>query len=385
MLIPNALKVTEQFYSGITLTNWLRLLWMNHFSIDWCYVPRALFVGFAALISLPFRVYEQMRFGRQIATTPIEEPPLFILGHWRSGTTYLHVLLTQDSHFAYASNLQVILPEIFLGSKPVFEGAVRKFMPRKRWMDNFLMAPELPSEDEFAVANLTPYSMYHSLAFPRNRYRYLRYCLMDDLEEEEHEEWKEVVLNYLKKLTLHAQGRPLVLKNPTYTARIKQLLELFPNARFVHICRNPYDVFRSTTRMYNQMFPAFFLQKPREGESKNYILDTYHDMYKNYFAQRDLIPAGHLVEVRYEDLLREPLRVVRDIYDGLGLEGFAESEDAFAAYAAAQRGFQVNKNVLSEALCQEVAEHWGFAFDAWGYPQEEEAYEAASQYQLVRR
>jgi hypothetical protein len=379
------LKVTEQFYSGTTLTNWLRLLWANRFAIDWCYVPRALFVTFAALVSLPFRAYEQVRFGRRIAATRIEQPPLFILGHWRSGTTYLHVLLTQDRRFAYASNLQVILPEVFAGSTAVFEGAVRRFMPHKRWMDNFLLAPELPSEDEFAIANLCPYSMYHSLAFPRKRYRYLQYCTMDDLPEREQREWQEVVLHYLKKLTLHAQGRPLVLKNPTYTARIKQLLELFPQARFVHICRNPYEVFSSTMRMYDRMFPAFFLQKPREGEAKDYVIDAYHSMYINYFRQRDLIPAGQLVEVHYEDLMREPLRVIRTIYDGLGLEGFAGAESAFAAYIAAQREFRVNRHVLSEELRSEVAERWGFAFDAWGYAREETAAcEIVPAYQLVR-
>jgi hypothetical protein len=385
MPMRDELKVIEQFYSGTTLTNWLRLLWANRFAIDWCYVPRALFVTFAALVSLPFRAYEQVRFRRRIEATPIEKPPLFILGHWRSGTTYLHVLLAQDRRFAYASNLQVILPEIFLGSSAVFEGAVRRFMPQKRWMDNFLLAPELPSEDEFAIANLTPYSMYHSLVFPRNRYRYLQYCTMDNLAEHERREWQEVVLHYLKKLTLHAQGRPLVLKNPTYTARIRLLLELFPEARFVHICRNPYEVFSSTLRMYERMFPAFFLQKPRQGEAQDYILDAYRSIYMQYFAQRDLIPAGRLVEVRYEDLLREPLRVVRHIYDGLGLEGFADAESAFTTYVAAQREFQVNRNMLSEELCQEVAERWGFAFDAWGYPREEAACEVAPEYQLVGR
>jgi len=379
------LKVTEQFYSGTTLTNWLRLLRENRFAIDPRYIPRALFVTFAALVSLPFRLYEQARFGRRIAETRLEKAPLFILGHWRSGTTYLHVLLTQDPRFAYASNLQVILPEIFLGSARVFEGAVRRFMPQKRWMDNFLLAPELPSEDEFAIANLCPYSMYHSLAFPLKRYEYLRYCTMDGMAEEEKRAWQEVVRRYMKKLTLHAQGRQLVLKNPSHTARIAPLLELYPEAQFVHICRNPYEVFCSTLRMYERMFPAFFLQQPRREEAESYILDAYCGIYEHYFAQRRLIPAGRLVEVRYEDLLRAPLQVARSIYDGLGLPGFADVEPKLAAYVAAQREFRVNENTLPEALRQQVAARWGFAFDAWGYQREEAALELAPEYQLVGR
>ena len=210
----NPLVVTEQFYSGTSLWNWLRLLWENRFHIDWRYIPRALYVPLALLATLPFRIYERARFDRRIARTRIDQPPVFILGHWRSGTTYLHVLLSQDRGFACPTNLQVILPELFLGSGRLFEGAVRRFLPHKRWMDNFLLEPHLPSEDEFAIANLCPYSMYHSLAFPQNRYHYVRYCFMDDVPERVIREWQAVVLYYLKKLTFHARGRRLLLKNP---------------------------------------------------------------------------------------------------------------------------------------------------------------------------
>jgi hypothetical protein len=361
------LKLTEQFLSGTSLTNWLRLLCQNRLGVGWRYLPRALYLTFVTLATLPFRVYERLRFDPRVAATRIEKPPVFILGHWRSGTTYLHVLMAQDRSFAYATNLQVILPELFLGSSKLFEGAVRRFLPHKRWMDEFLLAPHLPSEDEFAVANLCSRSMYHSLPFPQNRYFYVRYCTMDGVPEREVREWQGVLLYLLKKLTYSAGGRRLLLKNPTYTARITYLLELFPGAKFVHIYRNPYEVFCSTMRMYEKMFPSFYLQEPR-GDAKEFILGVYQRMHEKYFAEKGLIPEGSLVEVRYEDFISEPLREVERVYQGLGLAGFEEARSAFAAYIAAQKSFQVNRNALDEPLRREVAARWQSTFEAWGYP-----------------
>lgn len=370
MAVADFFKVTEQFYSGTTFRNWLQLLQENHWAISAPYLLRAGYVTFAALVTLPFRLYEEARFRRRVEATTIEKPPVFILGHWRSGTTYLHVLLAQDRRFAYASNLQVILPGVFLGSTPVFEKMVRRYMPHKRWMDNFALEPNLPSEDEFAIANLCPYSMYHSLAFPRNRYRYVRYCTWDGVPARVTRAWQKVVLYFFKKLAFQSANKQLLLKNPTYTSRIPQLLELFPQAKFIHICRNPYDVFRSTLRMYEKMFPSFYIQEPRGGvtEAKEYILHVYRRMYEKYLTDKALIPDGNLVEVRYEDFVRDPLPEVRRIYACLGLPSFAEAEASFQAYVAAQRGFQVNENVLDEATRQEVAERWALTFDAWGYP-----------------
>ena len=118
------------------------------------------------------------------------------------------------------------------------------------------------------------------------------------------------------------------------------------------------------------MFPSFYVQEPRGGtsESKEYILHVYQRMYEKYLEDRALIPSGNLVEVRYEDFVRDPLPQVQRIYTALGLPAFAEAEEAFRTYVAAQRSFQVNENVLDEAARKEVAERWGLVFDAWGYP-----------------
>ncbi len=359
-------KVTEQFLSGATFKTWLRLLAENRFRVDRRYIPRALYVTFALMFCSPFALYEKLRFGRRIAETAIEKPPVFILGHWRSGTTYLHVLMAQDPNLAHASNLQVVLPRVFLGSGRFFERFVRSYLPEKRWMDNLIMKPDLPSEEEFALANLVPYSLYHSIVFPQNRTHYAAYCTMDGVAEEVVEEWKQAYLLLLKKLTYAAGGRRLVLKNPANTSRVKLLLEMFPEAKFIHIYRNPYEVFASTSRMYEKMFPSFYLQDP-DGEPKEFILVLYKMMYERYFQERHLIPEGNLVEVRYEDFVREPLPEMQRIYQRLDLPGFEEARAAFHAHIAAQRDYEANVHVLNPPLKEEIAARWRFTLEHWGY------------------
>jgi hypothetical protein len=173
-------------------------------------------------------------------------------------------------------------------------------MPKKRRQDNFKLGPDLPGEEDFAIANMCQLSYYHGLAFPKRRNYYLRYLTFHEVSEKEIKKWKKTYLFYIKKLTYATEGKRLVLKNPPNTARVKLLLELFPNAKFVHIYRNPYDVYPSTIKMYNNLVPPFFLQKPDVFTAESIVLDVYDEIHQKYFSEKHLIPEGNLVEIRYE-------------------------------------------------------------------------------------
>jgi len=134
----------------------------------------------------------------------------------------------------------------------------------------------------------------------------------------------------------------------------------------VHIYRNPYDVFASTANMYDKMFPSFYLQDPGV-DPKEYILDIYARMFDSYFRDKDLIPAGNLVEVRYEDFVRDPLTQLERIYAALSLSGFQEARGAFVSYIEAQSEFRPNEHELSEGLRQEVNVRWRTTLERWGY------------------
>ena len=102
----------------------------------------------------------------------------------------------------------------------------------------------------------------------------------------------------LKKLT-YKYRRPLILKSPPHTCRIRLLLKVFPNAKFVHIHRNPIDVFRSTRHMTEVMLRWHELQRFPRYEIDDWIIRRYRRMCDAFFEERSLIPQGCFHEAGY--------------------------------------------------------------------------------------
>jgi hypothetical protein len=138
---------------------------------------------------------------------------------------------------------------------------------------------------------------------------------------------KAALTTFLQKLSWKSQ-RPLVLKSPTHTCRIKLLLELFPDAKFIHIRRHPFEVFRSMKKMLAIALRFWQLQKGDRIDWEERTIRQYREMYEAYFEERSLIPEGRLHEVSFEDLEADPMGQVRAVYQALRLPDFAVFEPA---------------------------------------------------------
>jgi hypothetical protein len=98
---------------GASFGDWWRLLCRHRFAVDAAYWPRALNLTAASLANSPTAWLEERLYGRRIQAVQVP-PPLFILGHYRSGTTHLHNLLALDRQFGYPTLLQTLYPHTFL-------------------------------------------------------------------------------------------------------------------------------------------------------------------------------------------------------------------------------------------------------------------------------
>src|SRR5207344_800455 len=105
---------------------------------------------------------------------------------------------------------------------------------------------------------------------------------------------------FLKKLTRKFQ-RPLILKSPPNTGRIKLILEMFPEARFVHIHRNPYVVYQSTRHLHLTSWENFALQGTDVSVVHDQIIRQYQAMMGAFFEEQHLIPPGRFCEISYDD------------------------------------------------------------------------------------
>jgi hypothetical protein len=348
--------------------NWVRLLKENK-HIDSKFIGRALYVSLVSLFSGPMRVYQRVRYRRTFENVRIKRDPIFILGHWRSGTTHLHNLLCQDRRFGYVSALQVIAPDLFYVASESFKRLLRLGTPENRLIDNMSWSIDSPQEEEMALGNMSPYSLYHWWSFPKNAKQYFdRYAIFKDVTSEEIETWKEKYMQVIKTATFNMQGRRLVIKNPANTGRIPILLEMFPNAKFIFLHRDPYEVFLSTRNLYKKTLPFAQLQEISNEEIDANILTFYKDMMQHYLSDRDLIPPRNLIEVGYRELDHSPLPVMRRIYNRLNFWPYARVRRRLRRYLDMLKDYQKNSYQLSVIDIENVNRHWAFAFDEWGYP-----------------
>lgn len=341
---------------GITFGDWYQLLRRERFRIDPICWPRALWLTAMSLWNSTAARTVERKLGAAIASTHVKAP-IFVLGHYRSGTTHLHELLSYDERFASPNRYQAFNPQTFLATESRFAPIVEPFM-----------LPRRVQEDEVAFMVSTQLSPYMSWCFPRSTANYDRYLTFRDAEPHEIAAWSKAMDQFVKSLTLRF-ARPLILKSPPHTARVRQLLDVFPDARFIHIRRDPYAVFVSTIGLLKAVRPVFRLQRgPREIDI-DAVIKTYADMYAAYFADRELIPPGQLVEIAYEDLERDPIGQLKIIYESLSLADFEPARPAIESYLTSITGYQKNRHPkIDDATRRKIADAWSQCFDAWGYP-----------------
>lgn len=351
---------------GTSIINWIKLV-TNNGGVDPSFFPRAMFVTISALLTMPARFLFKIVYGPRIADTKIKYPPVFIIGHWRSGTTFLHELLSHDPQFCYVSMWHTLLPNSFLVMEPT-KKFMAQFLPTTRPMDNIEVAVDGPYEEEAGLAVLGQWSFFHCFHFPRYAKRqYSQSIHFEELTDEDVVQWKKNYFDLMKAVTYSNHGKRLVLKNPPNTARITTLMELFPDARFIHIYRNPYKVYLSTKRMRTKVLDKLALQHTTDEQIENHVIDNYIRLMKSYFKQKDQIPDGHLIEIRYEDLVADPMGQIREVYARLGLPSLEVAKPKMQCYLDEKAGYKKNVYEIDDAIIRRVKKHWDFTIKRWGY------------------
>ena len=360
------MRIDQQFLAGGSFSNWIQLIRENG-GIDLRYLARSTYISIVALFGTPFRVYENWRYYEAIEKTTIEKPPVFILGHWRSGTTHVHRMMAQNPNFSIVTFVHTMIPGLFLTGR-MFKYLLKQSLPDKRPMDNVTVRPEDAEEEEYALGNLGPYSFYHALSFPKKiRHIFDRYVVFEGATDAEIQRWQTIYMRFLKKVTFSSSGKQLLLKNPANTGRIKVLLEMFPNAKFVHVYRNPYIVYSSTMNWLDKEMAQTALQEVNETQIREAALTNYEKLMHKYLEERHLIPEENLYEVRFEDVETDPWGELHRIYDVLGLELDARTERRTARYLKSVAGYKKNKYQLDRQTIQEITRRWGFVINRWHY------------------
>lgn len=352
--------------AGITASDWASLLIENRFRIAPRYWGKVPYLSISSVCTSCVAAAEHLVHGRRIKQAkPIT--PLFIVGSWRSGTTFLHTLMCLDQQFSSPSLFKTMFPHSFIMSEPWLRPLLELGTPDKRFMDNMAMNLREPHEDEMALAILSQRSNMLSWAFPRNAARYDRFLDFKNATEQDRNAWKDSFDYFVRKMS-YRTGKPQILKSPNHTARIKLLLELYPDAKFLHIYRNPYSVFRSMVHMATAVTQVWGLQYFPPDEIPGMVIHTYKRLYDAYFDQKAAIPSGQLTEIRYEDFAQAPVETLESVYADLAIEGFETSRPALEEHVAQKASYKRNKHdPIPPDHISLINQHWSRAFEQFGY------------------
>ena len=350
---------SPRFWHGMSLRPWLKLLAENRFRLHPARVPMAATVTTFAFTNSLWRLLQNAIHGSAIQRTEVKEPPVFILGHWRSGTTYLHELLAHDERFATPTSYQCFQPHHFLLTQPIVTKLFWWLMPSKRPQDNVELGWNTPQEDEFALCAMGLPTPYRRMAFPNNGPVDLNYLNMQGLAADELQQWQDGLQWFAKLITYHT-GKRLLLKSPPHTGRAAVLCQMFPGAKFIHLSRDPYALFPSTVKLWRALHFAQGFQLSEGDDLEEYIFTCLETMYSDY-------NADGIVHLRYEDLIADPVAHLKQAYQTLGLDGFEQVEPKLAKYAASKRSYRPNVHKLEDTTRKAIAQRWKFYFDQFGY------------------
>jgi len=360
-------KVKEHQLYTVLPRVWKELKRENR--IDKIYRFRARRIQFFSWLFSTGFLLQRLLYSRRVRKISFKEnQPLFILGLWRTGTTHLHYLMAQDARFGYLKNHQAFTMNFSLLSLDRLNKVLSIFVPGKRPQDQVSVTLDDPAEEEQPLCTMTTRSSIHSFFFPRNKSYFTRYHLFENVSDAEKKAWQEDYLFLLQNISFYSKKRRLLLKNPHNTGRVKELLELFPDAKFIFIHRDPYTVFRSTKKLYNRMISSQMLQHCSQREIENCILSDNAKILKKYLRDRNMVPEGRLIEIAFDDLENRPLESMESIYRELGLEGFEEARPGMEAYLDSVKQYKRNKyRPLGRKTLEKIHTSWDFWFREFGY------------------
>jgi omega-hydroxy-beta-dihydromenaquinone-9 sulfotransferase len=261
---------------------------------------------------------------------------VFIVGNPRSGTTLMHRLMAKDSRrFFTFHSWEIVFPAVVqkmvlalcgkvdrrLGD--VGERAIRRFEDARFEEFNKMhrVGLFLPEEDDKLLIH-TLSSLDLLWFFP---YAELgRFARFDEAVPDRDQARIMKFYTACVKRQAYFRGTGVLLsKNPLFSGKLRALRKYFPSGRFIYMVRNPLDVIPSMLDMAQKIWERTQgARAPAAMEEE--IYETLKFFYDYPLRVLDEVPPGSCAIVKYDDLVREPQRVVETVYARLGLEATPE-------------------------------------------------------------
>ena len=263
----------------------------------------------SAVLRWPGCAIEALRVARRVEEVSFDPPPVFIVGHWRSGTTLLHNLLSRDPGFCFPTVVDVLRPYDFYPNPLDFvtRRVVLRFLPRTRPMDDVRLDPDLPQEEELALATMGAPSFFNCIYFPKRMTSvFAQDVLFAGADDKSLSIWREALRYYLAKLSALNPGRRLP-EEPGAQCADTSSAGLVPG-REIH--PHPSRAVGSISLDAKLLSPHAPHPRPTglpsRGHRWPYPVGIPELM--NRLLDRWPLPPGDAIVVRYDELVADPAR-----------------------------------------------------------------------------
>ncbi len=333
--------------AGTRLGVLFKLILSNGISLRLRYIFRMLFLLQGSFWSSLLAWLDNRQNSTRLKHAPVPKNPIIIIGHWRTGSTFLHQLLSLDPSLAAPTLFHCTYPDSFLSSRKYVQPILGLFVKGTRPIDNVKIDIDAPQEDEFALFRMTGHSPLKRLVFPHSE----PYFLLDDETflppEPACAEWEDALISFVTRLQLQAGRRP-VLKNPFHSMRMAHLRKLFPDARFIHIYRNPEVVIPSTVQMWSIVGSQNTMRKEWRPPSFDDVITVFDRVLRNIRKALLELPQEHYAEIRFEDFEKDPSAVLKEIYTHLGLDFSDAFKSGVDDFLKENADYKKNTYILEE-------------------------------------
>lgn len=260
--------------------------------------------------------------------------PVFIIANPRSGTTYLHRLLCMDEgRFTFMKFAHTLYPAVSFVRFAAFISKVdnRLGQPIRKainaldkkiyggWEDIHAMGFNKAEEDEAPFAGMG-FSPGLFILFPFGHLLPAVGFLDDELPEVRRQVMDMYVSSVQRFIFATGNNRIYLSKNVMSSGRLKTLQSRFPDARIIYLVRNPAEALPSLASMFTVMYPLHSPGIPHNHPAYRYWIELGSRFYDAFLEMEATLPKKQVIGLRYDELLREPEKIVLKIYDYFGWE-----------------------------------------------------------------
>ena len=199
---------------GCRLDNWLRLKKSNPITAE--NKAQARLITASVVGSGSSGIFGMAGLLCADQTDKNQKDPVYIVGYWRSGTTFLQNLLTRDPQFGWFDPVRTVTFSNCIFMKGILAKAQKKLLQGARPMDNLEYTLDLPMEEVFAQATISTQAISHMLVFPDGGkgVKYIETAFIDEQDEKRQQEWRKVYDYILKKDDVSVRGQTASAEKP---------------------------------------------------------------------------------------------------------------------------------------------------------------------------